>query len=272
MSATTLHDWHRVTRAHPCEVCGRPDWCGRSDDGLIRCMRGGDVPPGYRFIRENPDGGRLYGPVDDRAPRPAPPPRPSKPKPSIDWAARHAEARARVIPGELADFADAEMNLSGESLDLLAVGVDDDPGSGWLFPERDGWGNVIGITRRLPDGNKLALKHSRRGLTYQYPLPPTDPVLVAEGASDTAAAIEAGFTVVGRPSASGGADLLAVLLRGREVIVFGENDQKDDGTWPGREGAERIADRLRPVCRSVRVVFPPEGAKDLRSWLIGGAA
>jgi len=142
----------------------------------------------------------------------------------------------------------------------------------YAWPERDAEGTIIGLVRRGIDGANRCVKGSSRGLTYQYPLPPTDPVLIVEGASDTAAAIEAGFTVVGRPSASGGADLLAVLLRGREVIVFGENDQKDDGTWPGREGAERIADRLRPVCRSVRIMFPPPHTKDIRSWLSEGRA
>jgi len=268
MSSATLHDWHRVTRANPCEVCGRPDWCGRSDDGLIRCMRGGGTPSGMKLIREDAEGGRLYAPIDSSS-RPTPPPRPRKRKPRIDWTARHAAGRAELYPGELHDFADVELGLSGEGVEALEPTIIDDR---YAFPERDAEGNIIGLVRRGIDGANRCVKGSSRGLTYQHPLPSTDPVLIVEGASDCAAAIEAGFNAIGRPSASGGADLLAKLLRGREVIVAGENDRKPDGQWPGRDGAQRIADRLRLVCRSVRVMFPPEGTKDVRSWLIGGAA
>lgn len=189
-----------------------------------------------------------------------------KPRPSVDWPAIHAQARAEIVPGELYDFADVELGLSGESMDILDVGVLDDR---YVFPERDAEGNIIGLVRREIDGRKLSLPGSRRGLTYQHPFLDDDPVLVVEGASDTAAAIEAGFTAVGRPSNTGGGALLAELLRGRTVIVFGENDQKDNGAWPGRDGAESIAAQLLPVCESVRILFPPAGVKDLRGWLRG---
>jgi hypothetical protein len=32
--------WRRVSRSHPCPVCGKPDWCAVSADGrLVRCQR-----------------------------------------------------------------------------------------------------------------------------------------------------------------------------------------------------------------------------------------
>lgn len=272
MMSDTTHTWHRVTRAEPCIVCSRTDWCGRADDGLLLCMRSAEAPIGYRLVRTNPDGGNLFAPVDGARPAPTPPRRtPPKPQLCIDWGKVHREARARVHPGELDDFAGVELGLPGEPIDALEVGVADEAGSGWLFPERDGRGNIIGLVRRTPAGEKLALRGSRRGLTYAHPLADRDPVLVIEGQSDTAAAMTAGFTAVGRPSNSGGADLLADLLHGREVIVCGENDRKPDGRWPGREGAESIAKRLRGVCKTVRVAYPPEPIKDLRGWLTGGA-
>jgi hypothetical protein len=234
-------------------------------------MRGGDTPAGYRFVRQDADGGRLYGASDSAELRPPAPRLKPKPRPCIDWPSRHAAARSRIIPGELDDFAE-EVGLSGDAFDLLGVGVEDRAGSGWLFPERDAGGAVVGLVRRTPAGRKLALKGSRRGLTFRHPLPEADPVLVVEGPTDTAAAMQAGFTAVGRPSASGGGDLLAALLAGRDVVVLGENDRKPDGTWPGRDGANRIANRLRRPSQSVRVMFPPAGVKDVRAWLAGGAA
>ncbi len=29
----------RHTRAHPCPICGKPDWCRSFDDGYVECMR-----------------------------------------------------------------------------------------------------------------------------------------------------------------------------------------------------------------------------------------
>lgn len=272
MNPAQPHEWRRVSRHEPCVVCGRPDWCGRTADGsLLRCMRGGDTPSYYETIRTDADGGTLYGIIDDDQPAP-PPRRKPKPRPRIDWAKRHAVARARVHPGELEDMADAELGLpAGWPLELLEVGVDDEPGSGWLFPERDATGKIIGLVRRLPDGRKVCINGSRRGLTYQHPLPDDDPVLICEGASDTAAAMLAGYTAVGRPNNTGGGVMLAELLKGRAVIVLGENDRKPDGTWPGRDGAERIARLLCKPCKSVRLIFPPDNIKDLRGWMRGEA-
>lgn len=263
-TTTKAHNWLRVTRANPCIVCGRPKYCARSTE-LVLCMYVSEAPIGLKYIRTNPKGGHLFAIADELKPIiPTAPKR--KPRPEIDWPAVHAQARAEIHPGELYDFADVELGLSGESMDILDVGVVDDR---YASPERDAKGNIIGLVKRHLDGRKEALLGSRRGLTYQYPLPDDDPVLVVEGWSDTAAAIEAGFNAVGRPSNVGGGALLAELLRGRAVIVFGENDQKDNGAWPGRDGAESIAAQLLPVCESVRILFPPDGVKDLRGWLRG---
>ncbi len=54
------------------------------------------------------------------------------------------------------------------------------------------------------------------------------------------------------------------------MIVIGERDQKPDGQWPGKDGAERtatqLAERLR---RDVAWSLPPGDAKDARAWLNG---
>src|SRR5205085_334883 len=96
------------------------------------------------------------------------------------------------------------------------------------------------------------------------------PVLLAEGASDTAALHALGLAAVGRPSNGGGVQALAELLRGcdREVIVLGEFDPKRDGTWPGLTGAQAVAAQLAGrLGRQVRWALPPDQAKDVREWL-----
>lgn len=110
---------------------------------------------------------------------------------------------------------------------------------------------------RKPDGNVRA----------SSPLPDSpDPVLVVEGMTDTAAAMDMGFVGVGRPSNLACMDLLLELCRGREVIVVGENDTKADGRSPGREGMVAAGQTLRQTARKIRMVLPPAKYKDLRQW------
>ena len=89
-----------------------------------------------------------------------------------------------------------------------------------------------------------------------------DPVIVVEGPSDVLAGRAIGLNVIGRPSNSGGAELLARACRDRRVIVLEENDRRPDGRWPGREGAEAVARKLEASWgRPVPVVLPPARAK-----------
>jgi len=61
----------------------------------------------------------------------------------------------------------------------------------------------------------------------------------------------------------GQVDMLAGLvrmLRPDEVVIVADADA------PGRSGAERLACRLRPLVRPLKIVEPPAGHKDLRAW------
>ncbi len=232
-----------------------------------------------------------------------------------------------------------ELGVTAASLQALEIGFNPDYQS-WIFPERDNKGNIIGLMQRLPNGKKLMIKGSKRGLIYavnyerqkytpgkhnwqrvskDIPCPlcgksdgclvPTgnpsnpsaiicvhisegatkalelgylhilkpegklrcgqggilhssnQPVIVVEGASDTAAAMDLGFVVVGRPSAEGGLSLLSLLIRGRRVIVVGDND-----AGAGQKGMEAAFRELKLLCKSVVKLLPPEGIKDLRDW------
>ena len=87
------------------------------------------------------------------------------------------------------------------------------------------------------------------------------PVVVVEGYTDTVAATDLGFVAVGRPSAEGGMDLLPQLLKNRNVIIVGDND-----AGAGKSGMESAFQTLKPVCKSVVKVLPPEMVKDFRIW------
>jgi hypothetical protein len=145
-------------------------------------------------------------------------------------------------------------------------------GSDWHIPEREGGGEIIGWSIRRPDGSKSFRKGGKRGLTLKWPLDQyagtsaDEPVFIVEGATDAAAGVALLLNVVGRPSATGGGELLAALLKDRHVCIIAEND---GGT--GRRGAEGIAAKLVGPCASVRIIAPPDEIKDLRAWLIANA-
>ena len=63
---------------------------------------------------------------------------------------------------------------------------------------------------------------------------------------------------------------LAELLRDvdRKIVVLGENDGKENGFWPGKEGAESVAKKLgKRLGREIRVSYPPAGFKDIREFI-----
>lgn len=176
--------------------------------------------------------------------------------------------------------------MSALSLEKLGVGND---GECWLFSEQNSVRQIIGINRRLPDGRKLCVPGSHRGLTYTGDWHRTEgPVFVVEGASDVAAGRTLGLCVVGRPSNTGGVNYLSQLLRahpGRKVLVIGERDEKDRATlnarhdpeccccnhcFPGKHGASQTAATLtRRLEKEVQWSFLPAPAKDLRAFLNG---
>ena len=99
-------------------------------------------------------------------------------------------------------------------------------------------------------------------------IPSDDPVVVVEGFSDTAAAMDLGFVAIGRPSNLACLEMVRDVVKGRQVIIVGENDKKADARWPGKEGALATFQSLRSVCKDVKWVMPPPHEKDLRSWKV----
>ena len=113
----------------------------------------------------------------------------------------------------------------------------------------------LGFLHILKPEGKIR-SHSQRILS-----PTNKPIIVVEGHSDAASAMDMGFVVIGRPSAEGGSSLLISLVRGQEVIVVGDNDK-----GAGKRGMESVFHMLNPICRKVTKVLPPLQFKDLRQW------
>lgn len=252
-----MSEWLRVSRQHPCPICGKPDWCGVAhDESVVCCMR-------IESDKPSRNGGwihRLRDSDDLRRPRVRRATVSLERSPDFGELARKCERRVRVHHVErLAQ----ELGVSVASLQRLGIGWDC---RAWTFPVRSAAGVVVGIRRRFKGGDKRFVTGSRAGLFVPSGIPAGAPVLIAEGESDCAAALTLGFDAVGRCGCLGGADLLSTYCRGRDVGIVGDGDE------PGQRGAQALAGMLTIVCPNVRVVFPPDGLKDIREWLQRGGA
>lgn len=257
-------NWLRVSRQNPCPICGKPDnceisidgtvaWCGRVSEGSLRQNAGGQFL--HRLVER-----RLAHFSHRRV-------RQQSSSDLTELARRLADVggTARI---ELA----TRLGVSVKALAELGVGWHIEKQC-WTFPERNANGTIIGISARYQDDQKRRHPGSRAGLTYVDGWDSGNgPILLVEGASDTAALLTIALNAVGRPSNAGGIELLLDLLvdlpSDRDIIVIGERDQKPNGHWPGKAGAIRTAQRLadglnRPIAWSL----PPDGAKDSRAWL-----
>lgn len=183
---------------------------------------------------------------------------------ATDFARLAHDYQAAVDEGALVSFAES-VGVTAESLKALGIGRNDDA---WTFPERNASGEIIGVSRRPDRGKKHMVTGSRRGLTMMWPLDAyagssaNDPILLVEGPTDTATGLDFGFSTIGRLSATGGADHLRPLLRGRHICIVGEHER----SGVGKSGAKRIAQALLHDAASVQLMFPPAEYKDLRAW------
>ena len=252
--------WTRVNKDRRCPICGKPDWCGFCG-ATVHCMRVESTRPvesgGWFHDYENQEAVTLPDVVQK--------PRRTDSEMHALWAprARHwwKDQGAQVY--RLAE----RLGVASRALEAIYCGHD---GRAWTFPERNQSGLIIGVVRRFEDGKKMCAKGSRRGLTYSDNWSDgTGPILCVEGQSDVAAGLTMGLAVIGRPSNSGGIAMLASLLaqhRDRRVVILGERDKKEDGQFPGLDGARRVVQGLAK--RGIRAVcmLPPVGSKDLREY------
>lgn len=264
--------------SRPCPRCEcYTKGCSSTEDELHLCRGEAIDPRRWREVgRPDAAGFRHYRLIDD-------------PPPSRNG--HHRRRGDRRVADPARDFQAIAERYAGlwkpkpreslaRSLGLPVAALDALPMLGFdpdrcvaLFPECDANGRVIGIATRAGKGAKKMLNGSRRGLTL-----PTGwrerpgPVIVVEGPTDTLAATAAGLACIGRPSNSGGVELLSELFRGwpadRDIIILGENDTKADGAWPGRDGAVAVARGLAAkLGRPVAWALPPCGYKDARETL-----
>lgn len=262
------HGFIELKRGQECLICGHMQRCKTSPSGAILCFRSAETHvPGFRFVR-HVRGCSTYVPNDrTREFRPiirrtrtaiaelVPP----------DLAPRATKYTAQLTDGLAETFANG-LGVSSGSLREVEAGFD---GLRLCFFERNASYEVTAINVRRLDGSKRVGPGHKRGLIVPKHLAELpDPVLIVEGPSDVCACLTMGLTAVGRPNNAGGAELLAELLRGRDVLLVGENDKKPDGLWPGRDGATLVAMHLARAWRRGVWWAMPTTSKDVRAFLL----
>lgn len=247
--------WFSVTRKEPCPICGKPDWCGRSDIGLVCCMRtegGNPTKSGNGWIYR----------IGDIPGIPIQKYKPEKtyitPKEAIRLLSVWKKYTTDERVSELADDIGVSKRV------VRKIGAEySHHNRCWAFPMRDGDGQVIGIRLRNSE-KKWAVGGSREGLFFNPELTSRD-IVIVEGPTDTLAGLTLGLPTIGRPSCCGGVTLIADLcnrIRVKNVIIIADRDM------PGRNGARTLANALESIVESVLVKSLPY--KDIREFLNDG--
>lgn len=271
---TLLDDFARVTRRRPCPLCGRIKYClvdKRCPDNPQRVICTKVESP-----RRWKEAGWFHR-LGDGHHRPAAPPvrtiRLAAHPPDPRFAALAARFTSNLHDTDADTFA-TSLGLTAGSLHRLGLGWASAAevreagtkcsGRGcWTFPMESGKRDVVGIRLRTPDGFKYSINGGHQGLHLPADLPTGEPLLLAEGPTDTAALLDLGFAAIGRPSCNGGERALVALLpvlRPSVVVAVADCDA------PGMRGASALAAVLSVYHPDVRLVRPPEGVKDARAW------
>ena len=257
---TILNDFQRASKSSPCPVCGKPDWCLISRDNPSNPSR---------VICSRIESSKKYGGAGwlhqfrniDVGYRPAVQIDTSHRQDLAGLARQYTEAVEDI---QLQGVA-TQLGVSTSTLRRLRIGC---AGWAWAFPMVDAGSLVRGIRLRKRDGSKLAVKGGRDGLFIPTELDCDGLLLICEGVTDTAAAIDLGFSAIGRPSCLGGVpQTIEFVRRNRvpEVAVVADRD------GPGEQGANSLSVVLRAHVRTVRTITPPGEINDLRQWKCDGA-
>ena len=261
--------WVRVTRKSPCPICGRPDWCGVSEDGASAvCMR---------VESPKPCKGKSGGWFHKLSEAVYVPPQKPKQKPVAqkDFAPLAEKCRCALLdtPNGLQELS-RELGLSVESLERLKAGWS---AGGYTFPMMNGGRQVIGIRVRGTK-KKWCIPGSHNGLFWPAGVETRAKalLLLPEGPTSCAACLDLGYDAIGRPNCQLGlSDLQAILRQSRrDVVIVADHDEakkRPDGGvyYPGQDGARAIAGGIKPLCKTLKIVQMPFH-KDPRDFLRAG--
>lgn len=260
--SNTTH-WLRVNRSRRCPICAHADWCLISANGTAAiCPR----VPSDKQIGNAGWLHRLDG-ATNRLVASSAHTLPSAPRLSAEALSQLVGRFQRDLPAQRLDILSRRLGVTEESLRRLGVGWSWNH-TAFAFPMSGADGRVRGIRLRTLSGRKFCIPGSTIGLFIPRDLRLANDLLICEGESDTAAMLDLGFSVVGRPGCSHGTALLVELVkRNKPGIVTIMADAGE----PGQRGATALASTLAMYALTVEVISPPAGIGDAREWKRRGA-
>lgn len=301
MSRVTSRGWIRAVKGKGviCPICGDDQGCMIKANGEAAiCIR---VEQGCAKRRDGTpivakDGMGWLHDLNGKPAKLVPSAKAAKPavkRTAREWQSLHRKHVKALTPDLLREHAES-LGVSADSLVKLGAGYDARTSS-LSFPMFDGQGRIIGLRLRSKDGRfKGAVRGSRNGLfipgnldalledlTWWDDVQRTPLLVLPEGPTSAAAALDMGFAAIGRANNCIGAEMIRDLLEHdknqKHVVIVADNDKAKylaDGTiyWPGWEGAMRVAMKLVecPRIERLNVVQAPGGVKDLRDWIKAG--
>ena len=241
----------RVSKDNPCRVCGHQDWCMISDDGTFAiCPR----TPSDRVVGEAGYYHKLDTKIETKNMKQS-----RKILVNMHWDNLHDSYIKKLLPFDGHESLCEILDVSHSTLEIYGCGWD---GECYTIPLRNEYNNIIGIQRRFLDGKKRMITGSRAGLFLPQGIncARNQYVYICEGFSDTATCMELGFFAIGRMSATTGTMTLARLLKGRNVVIVGDNDKA------GIDAANKLFSKLKHHSCNACVITAGIG-KDLREWV-----
>lgn len=260
----------RVSKSKPCPVCGKPDWCLVAKDGTAAiCPR----VPSHRLVSE--EAGFLHKLAETCSHHVSWSPTQPPPIDATSIMQRYWDAMAESDYQSCAN----ELGVSVDALLALSTGRADQYCEGtYAWPMRNEHDQIIGVRLRNREGHKWSVYGSKTGLFYGS-IKADEVIYVCEGPTDAAALISLGKTAIGKPSCSGGNNMLLAMIRRIKppmVVIVADMDAKsgrcdfcDDEFCqhcrPGQFGAEKTARTLAPLGVPIKIIEPVD-AKDIRQW------
>jgi len=250
----------RVNKEYRCPVCGKSDWCLIAEDMTAAiCAR---IETGSR--KRCGDAGWLHV-FDDyrrtgnealRMKRTSNCQRPSDSKKAVDFAKVAETCQQRCNELRVMLLANS-LGVTSRSLRRLGIGFS---AGSYTFPMSDERGKIIGIRRRFEDGRKGGVKDSKNALFIPTGIENAKRLVICEGPTDCAAALDLGYAAIGRPSCNSKVAMTVRYVQKRPVIIVADRDTA------GIRGAQKLTEALLQNGSNVRIVLPPPDYKDLRQW------
>lgn len=263
------NDWVNVQDAKlKCPVCGKPDWCLLHIDGKkVICPRVKSTTTlgGAGFLHKVYDNGLCM----DKTPRKR---RSNK---CVNWkrVASQYFRRGRKNLDKL-EALSVELGLNLDNMRLKwGLGWD---GEAYTIPAKDGFGQLNGIMRRFPDGEKVWVSRSRNGLFMPKLKSWEGNLFICEGWTDACALVDLGFRAVARSNCQTGLQYLKQLLGSHpgiaQACIVGDNDPNNVHGDVGQKGMDKLARELYGTVSWVAKTTVPEQFKDMRQWYTKGGA